>query len=149
MKLIAKNKKALFEYEVLERMEAGISLKGSEVKSIKSGNVSLKESFVTLRGSEAWVLNMHVSIWKTNDENTYQETRERKLLLSKKELAQIYKHTRLKGNTIAVLDIHLVRGLVKLQIALVRGKKRFDKRQTLKEKDEKRQIERDLKEMGY
>jgi SsrA-binding protein len=98
MKLIAKNKKALFEYEVLERMEAGISLLGWEVKSIKSGNVSLKESFVTLRGSEAWVLNMHVSIWKTNDGSQYQETRERKLLLSKKELALLYKHTRMKGS---------------------------------------------------
>lgn len=146
MSVLAQNKKGLFNYEVLDEFEAGIILQGWEVKSVKSGSVSLKESFVSLRGGEAWLLNTHISPWKgMTQSNKPNETRERKLLLNRSELDKLQKGVSVKGNTIIPVDMHLQRNIVKLKLALVRGKKQYDKRAKLKEKDQKRQIERDIK----
>jgi len=147
MSSLASNKQALHDYEVLEEFEAGIVLSGWEVKSAKSGKVSLKESFVSLRGGEAFLLNAHFGRWPGMGESEVGiETRERKLLLNKSELDKLRKGVSVKGNTVIALNMHLGRNSVKLKIALARGRKSYDKRQKLKEKDMKRSLERDLKQ---
>ncbi|MCA9383243.1 SsrA-binding protein SmpB [Candidatus Dojkabacteria bacterium] len=146
MKTLARNKKALFNYELLDQYEAGIVLQGWEVKSIKGGNISLKESFIAVENEELYLVNAHVSIWpgvKITDESMF--TRPRKLLLNTKEIAKLLRGRNTTGNTIVPIDMHLSRGKVKVNIALVRGKKKYDKRESLKEKDVKRQIQSDLK----
>lgn len=150
MKILAKNKKAYFDYEILDQFEAGIILAGWEVKSIKDGRASLKESLVSIRQGEAFLLNMHVSKWPGMAEKRKNiEVQERKLLLHKAQINKLMKGISIKGNTIVPLDIHLSKNRVKLNIALVRGKKQYDKRKQLKERDQKRAIQRDLKSIGY
>jgi len=145
MKVLARNKKALFNYEPLKHYEAGIVLQGWEVKSIKAGNVSLKESYITLKDGEPWLVGAHVSKWPGMKEATGVETRHRKLLLNKGELKKLLEGKSIKGNTIVIINFHLSNKRIKAQIAIARGKKQYDKRQKLREKDMKRQIERDLR----
>lgn len=150
MKVLATNKKALFNYEVLKQFQAGVVLQGWEVKSIKQGNVSLKESFVRINTGEAFIEGMHVGRWSgMNDYKEEFSTQSRKLLLKKSELSSLHTNVKTKGLTIVPLKLVLDRNKIKLEIALARGRKRFDKRAKLKEKDQKMQIERDLKDMRY
>lgn len=150
MKIISTNKKALFNYEVIKKHQAGISLQGWEVKSIKSGNVSLKESYIKIRNHEAFVDGMNVSPWKgMQDYKDTMSVNERKLLLNRQELNALESAVKIKGQTIVPIQIYIDKNRIKLEVALARGKKLHDKRAKLKEKDQKRQIERDLKHMGY
>lgn len=150
MKILANNKKAVFNYEVLKKFEAGIVLEGWEVKSIKTGRVSLKESYVKIMQGVPIIEKMHISEWpgmqKENDPNL---DRDRILLLHQKEINNLITGTKIKGQTIVPLQLFLDKNKIKLEIALARGKKKFDKRAKLKEKDQIRQIDRDLKHLGY
>ncbi len=144
--LIAKNKKAFFDYEILDEMEAGIILSGPEVKSIRRGKVNLKGSFVSiLSDGKVYVNNMHVSPYSFADNSKYDEVRRRELLLKKSEIENLEKRLNEAGVSLIPTRIYLKKGLVKLAIALARGKKKHDKRHDLKKKSQNRDIERSLK----
>lgn len=145
-KTIVDNRRARFEYEVLETFEAGIELVGTEVKSIRAGKANLQDSFVLVRGGEAWILNMHISPYETASKVfNHDPTRRRKLLLHRREINKLRGQIEQKGLTLIPLKLVLSKGWVKVQIALARGKKLYDKRSAIKERDVKRDIARDLK----
>ncbi len=146
MKIIAQNKKAYHDYFIEETYEAGIQLKGSEIKSIRLGKVNLSDSYVTFRNSEAFLLNMHVAKYEQANIFNHDETRTRKLLMHKNEIIKLFTQTKLKGLSVIPLKVYLKEGLCKVEIGLVRGKKDYDKRQTLKEKDMKKRIAKQLKD---
>ena len=149
MNHLAENKKALFNYDLITRIEAGIILQGWEVKSIKDRRASLKESFIIVKNNQAWLVGAHVARWTGANINSDLEYRERALLLNKKEVRELQTQVKIKGQTIVPLNIHLHRNIIKIEIALAKGRKMFDKRSAIKERDQKREIQRDLKTMGY
>ncbi len=141
-----KNKRAYFDYEILEKFVAGIQLAGTEIKSIRNSKASLIEAFCRFTGNELFVVNMHISEYDFGNINNHEARRDRKLLLSKKELDKLQKKVKENGLTIIPLRMFLnERGLAKLEIGLARGKKTFDKRETLKQKDAKRDMDRAMK----
>jgi SsrA-binding protein len=141
-KVIARNKKALHEYHVLETYEAGIVLAGPEVKSIRAGQVSLAEAFARIDGGEAWLYGMHVTPYAAASIWNGDPARSRKLLLQRREIRKLIGGTQEKGLTLVPLDIYLRGGLVKITLALGRGKKLYDKREDMKRRDTQREIER-------
>lgn len=145
---IAKNKKAYHDYEILEKFEAGLVLKGSEVKGIRAGRVNLKDSFVKLVKGEAFLFNAHIGrLETTHHYYGHEERAPRKLLLHKKEIAKLKSAVEKEGHTIVPLQMYFNRkNIVKIQIAIARGKKLHDKRADMKEKDMKRDIARALKD---
>ena len=145
MKLIATNKKAYFDYFIISTYEAGIVLVGSEVKSIRLGHTNLKDSFITFSKNEAYIKNMHISSYKDATIDKIDEKRSRKLLLNKQEINKLIAKTQEKGFTCVPLKIYLKDNLVKLEIALAKGKHLFDKKKSLAEKDIQRDTERELK----
>lgn len=145
MKLLANNKKAYHDYFIEEKYEAGLSLLGSEVKSIKKGKVSIKESFISDRNGEMFIYGMHVTPYEQAYEKDIDPTRTRRLLLHKKEINKLIGQKTQAGYTIVPLKIYERDGLVKLELALAKGKKQFDKRESIKAKDDKRKIDRALK----
>ena len=149
MNFLVDNKKALFNYDLVLKLEAGIVLQGWEVKSIKDKRASLKESYFIVKNNRAYLIGAHVARWTGANINSDLEYRERELLLNKKELKELSLEVKIKGQTIVPLNIHLHRNIIKLEIALAKGKKMYDKRAVIKERDQKREIERDLKKMGY
>ncbi|HBL76627.1 MAG: SsrA-binding protein [Bacteroidetes bacterium GWF2_42_66] len=141
-----KNKKAFFEYEILETFVAGIQLVGTEIKSIRSSKVSLVDSYCQFQMGELYVKNMHISEYDFGNINNHEAKRDRKLLLQKRELGKLVKKLKESGLTIVPLKLFIIeRGLAKLEIALAKGKKVYDKRETLKEKDSKRDMDRAMK----
>lgn len=147
MKEITKNKKAYFNYEILEKLIAGISLIGQEVKSIKSGRISLKATYVVLRNEEAFLIGANIPPYQPkNAPKDYNPERSRKLLLKKSEIKYLIGKTKQKGLTIVPLRVYNIRGKIKLELGLVRGKKKFDKREIIKKREREREIKRILKE---
>lgn len=147
MKNAIVNKKATFNYEVLERYEAGVVLSGYEVKALRAGLANLHGAYVTVRDGAVYLRNAHISYYQeANTPGDYEPERERTLLLSKKELAELQKQLNTAGLTIVPLKWHNNKRKIKLEIALVRGKKKADKRQSIKARDVKRDIARTLKE---
>ncbi len=146
MKIIARNKLAYHNYFIEEKYEAGLKLVGSEIKSIRQGNVSINEAYVTFKDGEAYVTNMHIAIYKQANIFNHAETRPRKLLLHKKEILNLFSKTREKGYSIIPISLYIKDGLAKLQIGLAKGKKDYDKRQDLKTRDQKRRMEKVLRE---
>lgn len=147
MKEITKNKKAFFNYEILEKLMAGISLLGLEVKSIKSGRISLKSTYVVLRNEEAFLIGANIPPYQPkNAPKDYNPERSRKLLLKKSEIKYLIGKTKQKGLTIVPLRVYNIRGKIKLEIGLVKGKKKFDKRRIIKKREGEREIRRILKE---
>lgn len=144
MKLITKNKKADFEYFFTDTYEAGLSLTGAEVKSIKLGHVHLNEAFCLIRGGEAWLKNCFVSSYEKGSAFNPDERRDRKLLLHRAEIDKIAGKIKQKGFTLVPRKMYFKDNFVKVEIGLAEGKKLHDKRQTLKEKDVKRDVERQL-----
>lgn len=145
MKLIAKNKRATFDYEITERIVAGIVLSGDEVKSIKAGHASLKGSFVALRLNEAFLTNAHVTPYAhANEASSLDPLRNRKLLLHRKQLDSLIGQKQ-AGLSVVPTALLLERGLVKLEIGIGKGKKRYDKRETIKRRDTERELGRQLK----
>ena len=145
MKQLANNKKAFHDYFIEKKYEAGIELKGDEVKSIKQGKVSIKESFIGDKNGEIYIYGMHVTPFREAYDKKIDPTRTRKLLLHKKEISTLIGKKSQAGFTIVPLSIYEKNGLVKIEIALAKGKKLYDKRESLKRKDDKRRIERALK----
>ena len=144
-KTIAENRKARHEYELFDRYEAGLSLKGTEIKSIRKGKVQLKDAYISFYGNEAYIKGMHISPYEFGNIFNHEETRDRKLLLHKNEIRKLEQAARLKGYTVVPTRIYLSKGLAKLEIALAKGKKQYDKRQSLKEKEDKRMMDRMFK----
>jgi SsrA-binding protein len=146
MKTLAKNKKAFFDYEIIEKLEAGLSLLGTEVKSAKAGNINIKDSFVKVIGSDVHLVNCHISEYKEGNIQNHEPTRSRKLLLHRKEIDRLSGKMKEQGLTMVPLSVYINnRNLIKLEIALVKGKKTHDKRQTIKERDLQREMGRDIK----
>lgn len=142
----AKNKKAYFDYEFLAKYEAGIELKGYEVKAIKIGRADLSGAFIIIRGGEAYLTNTTVPPYqKANTPGDYDETRTRRLLLHKKELEELTGKSAARGLTLVALRLYNKKGKIKLEFALARGKKKYDKRQKIKKREAQRNIERSLK----
>ena len=140
------NKKAHFDYEFLEQYEAGVILYGHEVKAVRSGKASLNGAYVVIRGGEAYLVNASISPYQpTNTPKGYDPERARKLLLSKKQLAELELGSEKQGLTIVAIKWYNNKRHLKLQIALARGKKKADKRETLKARDNKREIDRIMK----
>ena len=138
-----KNKKAAFEYFLLEEYDAGIQLTGTEIKSIREGKASLVDSFCTFNNGELFVINLHISEYRLGTHYNHDPKRERKLLLNRRELRKLETKTREKGLTIIPFLLYInEKGLAKLKIALAKGKHSYDKRETLKNKDVKREIDR-------
>ncbi len=143
--IIANNKKAFFDYFIEDKFEAGIELKGSEVKSIKAGKTSIKEAFVRIINDEIFIMGMSVVPWTYGSVYNPEERRVRKLLLHKKEIRKIYDKVKIKGYTIVPLNVHLSKGYVKVEIAIAKGKKNYDKRDSIAKKDAERNLRREFK----
>jgi len=141
---IAENRRARFDFELLKKYEAGLSLEGWEVRSLRMGKAQIAEAYVLLKDSEAWLLGSYI-VPLNNDSGEQSSTRTRKLLLNKKELAEIFKATQQKGETCVPLNLFWKGGLVKCQISTAKGKKSQDKRQTIKARDWERQKARELR----
>ena len=143
---LIKNKKAHFNYEILQKMEAGIELLGFEVKSLKKGQGSLKRARVGVRGGEVFVFSMHIPPYQPNNTpEGYEPERSRRLLLTKKEIGEIEKAEGQRGLTIIPLSVYNKGKKVKIEIAVVRGKKKYDKREVIKKRDTERDIRRQFK----
>lgn len=147
MSTLAYNKRATYDYQVLEEFEAGLKLTGPEVKSSKLGHINMQGSFITIRGHEAWLRKMHISSYQkaTAQQAGYEPEHDRKLLLKKKEIDYLLGKSQEKGLTIIPISVYTTRRLIKVKIALVKPKKKFDKRQTIKKRDIDREIARNLK----
>ena len=141
-----KNKKARFEYQLLEKFVAGIVLSGTEIKSIRNGKASVQEAYCVFEDGEVWIRNMHIAAYEMGSFYNHMPRADRKLLLNKREIAKIEKFLKVKGNTIVPLKMFLSeKGWAKIEIACAQGKKTHDKRQDLKEKDDKREMDRAMK----
>jgi len=143
-KVVATNRKARHDYFLLETLEAGIALQGSEIKSIRAGQISLKEAYVRIDGEQAWLVNAHVAPYDPASRENHDPLRDKKLLLHKKEIKKLWDDVRQKGTTIIPLRVYLSRGRAKVEIAVAKGKRKYDKRQDLKKKDAQREIDRAL-----
>lgn len=145
-KTLAENRKARHDYFIEEAMEAGIELVGTEVKSIRAGKANLKDSYADVKNGEIFVYNLHISPYEKGNIFNRDPLRPRKLLLHKKEILRLEGFTAQKGFTMIPLSLYLKNGIIKVNLAVVRGKKDYDKRDSMLEKDAKRDIERQLKE---
>jgi len=147
IKVIARNKKAYHEYFIEDSYQAGLVLQGSEIKSIRLNNISLQEGYVEERGGELWLVNVHIAPYEQANRFGHSDPlRPRKLLLHKREIAQLISRMRERGYTIVPTMVYLERGLAKVEIALAKGKKLYDKRATISKRDSDREIRRALKE---
>ena len=148
MKVIDTNKKAYFDYDILETIEAGISLEGSEVKSVKLGNARLRDGFCQLSDGEVWLKNCYIAPYEKSNAFAPEPRRNRKLLLHRAEINKLEGKIRQKGLTIVPTKLYFVRNKVKVEIGLGRGKKLYDKRETAKNKAMQRDADRAVKEYG-
>lgn len=146
IKVIATNRKARHEYFLLDTYEAGLVLKGSEIKSIRGGQVSLAQAYVNLDGNEAWLVNAHIAPYDQASRNNHDPLRMRKLLLHKSEIRKLSDKVRQKGATVIPLRIYLKDGKAKIEIALAKGKKQYDKRAEIAKRDAKREMDRRYKQ---
>lgn len=142
IQIINDNKKARFDYHIVETFEAGIVLTGSEIKSIRAGQVQLKDSYISFQGDEAFLQNAHIAEYKNSSYNNHTPERLRKILLHRRELEEIYGALREKGLSCVPLKMYFKEGRVKVEIALVKGKKLHDKREAIKKKDVSNQLRR-------
>src|SRR5262245_8599376 len=144
IKTIASNRKAHHDYLIEDTFEAGLVLQGSEIKSLRSGEVNLRDSYAAVRGDELWLLNAHIAPYKQASYQNHEPRRDRKLLMHRREINRLTGKLQEKGLTLIPLQIYLKNGRAKIQLGLGRGKKSYDKRQTLRQRDDQRQIERAL-----
>jgi len=139
---IARNRRALYQYEILRRYEAGLSLTGSEIKSIRAGRVSIQEAYCRPRDGEMFLVGAHIARYEPSGQANHDPTRDRRLLLHRREIAQLEQSFAQKGLTLVPLSLFLSRGLAKLEIGVGRGRRTHEKRQQIAERDAQRQIER-------
>ena len=142
VKVVATNRKAGFEYFLLEHYEAGLALQGSEIKSIRAGQVSLSEAYVDVDGRNAWLVESHIAPYEQANRFNHDPKRKRRLLLHRKEIRELWDSVRQKGVTIVPTRIYLKEGRAKVEIALAKGKKQHDKRATIAKRDEERELSR-------
>lgn len=142
IKVIATNRKANFEYEILNRYEAGIVITGTEVKSIRDGKVNIQESYGRIVNDEVWVINSHINEYKYGNINNHEPLRNRKLLLNKREIRKIKQQLQEKGLTLVPLKVYFKGSLVKVEIGIAKGKKLYDKRESVKKRDIERNLSR-------
>jgi len=144
-KVVARNRKASHDYVLKEKYEAGMALMGSEIKSIRAGQVSLKEAYVRTNGREAFLVNAHIAPYNQAGKDGHEPLRERKLLLHADEIADLYEEVKRNGSTIVPLQIYLKKGRAKLEISVAKGKKKWDKRQDIAKRDAEREMARAMK----
>jgi len=144
IKVVATNRKARFEYFLLEHYEAGLALQGSEIKSIRAGQVSLAEAYVRVEGRQAWLMEAHIAPYAQANRYNHDPKRPRRLLLHRKELRNLWDAVRQKGVTIVPTRVYLKEGRAKLEIAIAKGKKLYDKRQALAQREAEREMERQM-----
>ena len=146
IKVVATNRKAGFEYFLLEKFEAGLALKGSEIKSIRAGQISIQESYVEIEnGKQAFLVEAHIAPYIQANRFNHDPRRKRRLLLHKKEIRKLWDNVRIKGMTIVPTRVYLKSGRAKIEIALAKGKKAYDKRATIAKRDEARSAERETR----
>lgn len=145
MKVVTQNKKAFHDYFILDTYEAGIELKGTEIKSVRLGHVNLKDAFIRFKNDEAFIENMHIAPYEQGNIFNHEPLRNRKLLLHKKQIKKLQREVKENGLTVVPTKLYFNTSKLKVEIALARGKKLYDKRQDLKDKDAKRDMERALK----
>ena len=143
--VVARNKKAYHDFAIEETIEAGIVLNGTEIKSVRNGKVQLREAFIQIRNNEAWIVNMHVSPYEQGNRFNHDPTRSRKLLLHRKQISQLIGKTKQQGYSIVPIMMYLKDGFAKVLIGTGKGKKNYDKRQDLKKKEAKRDMDRAVK----
>ena len=146
IKVISTNKKASFEFFLLDRFEAGLELKGSEIKSIREWQMSLAEAYVMTDGKQAWLVNAHIATYEAANRFNHDPKRQRRLLLHKKEIKFLWDSVRQKGVTIVPVKVYLKEGLAKIEIAIAKGKKLYDKRDTIAKRDVEREARRQERE---
>lgn len=142
IKVVATNRKARHEYFIIETLEAGIALQGSEIKSIRAGHISLAEAYVRIDGQEAWLEDAHIAPYEQASIYNHDPRRSRKLLLHRDEIIKLWNMVRQRGVTVIPLNVHLKDGRAKLDIAVAKGKKLYDKRAEIAKRDSEREIER-------
>lgn len=145
VKIVATNRKAGFEYFLLERFEAGLALQGSEIKSIRAGQVSLNEAYVEVDGANAWLVEAHIAPYIQANRFNHDPKRRRRLLLHKKEIRELWNAVRQKGVTVVPTRVYLKEGRAKLEIAIAKGKKLYDKREAIARRDAEREREREMR----
>lgn len=142
VKVVATNRKASHDYAILDRLEAGIALQGSEIKSIRAGQINLREGYVEIIRREAWLVNVNISPYDPASRMNHDPLRRKRLLLHRKEIARLQEAQQQKGLTIVPLRAYLKRGMAKVEIALARGLRKYDKRQAIAKKDAEREMRR-------
>lgn len=140
------NRKAKYDYELLEKYEAGLVLTGTEIKSIRKGNANLKDSYAVVKNGEVFLLNMYISEYKEGNIFNHEETRTRKLLLNKNEIKKIDDKIRVKGLTLVPIKLYFVGGKAKIELAVARGKHTYNKKETIKQRDIDRDMKKSVKE---
>jgi len=148
VKIVATNRKARHDYVLGDRFEAGIVLRGTEIKSIRAHQVSLREAYVRTDGQEAWLVNAHIAPYDPASRDNHDPLRERKLLLHRREIGKLYEHVRQRGLTIIPIQMYLKRGRAKIEIALARGKRQYDKRKDIMAREAERDMARVLGRRG-
>ena len=142
IKVVSTNKKARFEYFILETFEAGLALKGTEIKSVRNGQISLQEAYVRANGEEIWLVGAHIAPYVHASAFQHDPKRDRKLLMHKREIRKLFDEVRIKGMTIVPIKVYLKDGKAKLEIGLAKGKKQYDKRDVIRERDIERESSR-------
>lgn len=143
---IVNNRHAFFEYHILDKYEAGIVLQGTEVKSVMEGRIQLKESYVAVKDDEIWLFNTHISPYSHGNKQNHEPLRTRKLLLHRREIEKLQKETTIKGMTLVVTRVYWNNGRIKFEIGVAKGKKLYDKRETMKERTVERETQAMMKE---
>lgn len=142
------NKKAYYDYQILDTIEAGLVLSGTEIKSIRDGRANLKDSYAIVKNGEVFILNMHISHYKEGNIFNHDETRTRKLLLNKKEISKLRDTVVLNGNTLVPLKIYFKNNRAKLLLGIAKGKKSYDKRESIKQRDVNRELKKQYKNLN-
>ncbi len=142
-RVVVSNRKALHDYFIIETYEAGIALRGTEVKSLRLGSANLQDGYAVIKNGEIWLLGMHISPFEKGNINNHDPRRERKLLMHKKEIARIFSKISEKGLTLVPLKIYLKKNIIKIELGLAKGKKAYDKREAIAKRDVERQLRRD------
>ena len=148
IKIVARNRKAKFEYQLGETFEAGLELRGTEIKSIRAGQVSLSEAYVRTNGKQAWLVGAHIAPYDQASVFNHDPDRERRLLLHKREIKTLWDGIRIKGMTIVPTIMYLKNGRAKVEISLAKGKRQYDKRQDIKKRDMDREVHRAMNDRG-
>jgi SsrA-binding protein len=149
VKQVASNRKALHEYFIEDRFEAGIALTGTEIKSVRAARVNLRDGFVLIRNGEAWLVNVHISPYDFGNRENHEPRRERRLLLHRQEIRKLLSKVSERGWTVVPMSMYLTTGRAKVEIALVRGKRLYDRKDAVAERDADRDLRRQLKDQDW